>query len=147
MNFHWLPKILLALLLLPLSGCASLGAGLPPGLGDALGQITGLSTNIADWQSNLGSMLDGTGLGQLKEYADQAGNLGRTLTDMQSGLSDAMADPIGAIGSKLGDMSGIDIEGLKGLAPQAQMDRVSQFTDNAKGVGSMATDFLQQFSK
>ena len=148
MNLSWLPKLLLLLLTLPFCGCASLGGGaLPAGLTDALGSITGLGGNIAQWQSGLGEMLDGTALGQLKGYADQAGNLGSTISGLKDGLSDAMANPLAAIGDKLAGMSGIDIDGLKQLAPEAQMDSVREFAGSAVGVGDLATEFLGKFGK
>ena len=126
------------------SSCASTG-GIGGPLASALGDITGFSTNIADWQSKLGGMVDGTALGQLKEYATKASSLGETVKGMTAGASKAMRDPLGAIGSKLSEMGGVNVDQLKSLAPAAQMEAVEGFTGNAKGVGTLAQDFLKQF--
>ncbi|QDV04673.1 hypothetical protein Poly30_01660 [Planctomycetes bacterium Poly30] len=140
-----LPALLLSLLAgFSFTGCASTGALSGP-LANALGEITGFSTNIADWQSKLGGMVDGTALGQLKEYADKATNLGDTVKGMAATATKAMQNPLEAIGSKLSDMGGINVDQLKSLAPSAQMDAIKGFTGSAENVGAMAQDFLKQF--
>ena len=73
-----LPAIALSFVAFSFSGCAATG-GIGGPLANALGEITGFSTNIANWQSKLGGMVDSAGLGQLKEFASQAGNLGDTV--------------------------------------------------------------------
>ena len=147
MSTHFLralPAVAVSLVAFTFSSCASTG-GIAGPLAGVLGNITGFSTNIADWQSKLGGMVDGSALGQLQEYATQATGLGDSLKGMTSGLSQAMSDPLGAIGSKLSDMGGINVDQIKSLAPAAQMDAVKGFTDNASDVGSLAQDFLKQF--
>jgi hypothetical protein len=139
-----LPAVALSFVAFSFSGCAATG-GIGGPLASALGDITGFSTNISNWQSKLGGMVDGTALGQLQEYASKATNLGDTVKSMTAGASKAMRDPLGAIGSKLTDMGGINVDQLKSLAPAAQMDAVEGFTANAKGVGTLAQDFLKQF--
>ena len=142
--FRALPAVVLSLFAFTFSSCSSVG-GLGGPLASALGEITGFSSNIANWQSQLGGLVDNTALGQLKEYASQASNLGDTVSGLTSGATEAMRDPLGAIGSKLSEMGGINVDQLKSLAPAAQADAVEGFTDNAKGVGTLAQDFLKQF--
>ena len=139
-----LPAIVLSFFAFSFSSCAATG-GIGGPLASALGEITGFSTNIANWQSKLGGMVDSAGLGQLKEFASQAGNLGDTVKGLTSGVSNAMRDPLGAIGSKLTEMGGIDVDRIKSLAPSQQADAISGFTDSARGVGTQAQDFLKQF--
>ena len=150
MMFHLLralPALVLSLLTLSFSGCAAVGQMLPGPVGDLLGQVSQFTGGISNWQSGLGEMLDGTQLGQLKEYADRAGELGGSISGMTEGLTEAMADPLGAIGSKLTSMSGIDIDQIKDLAPAAQMDRVREFADAATSVGSETKSVMKQFGK
>ncbi len=141
------PALLLALFTFSFSGCAAVGQVLPGPVGELLGQVTQFTGGISNWQSGLGEMLDGTQLGQLKEYADKAGELGSSISGMTDGLADAMADPLGAIGSKLTEMSGINIDQLKDLAPGAQMEKVREFTDQAGAVGSETEKVMKQFAK
>lgn len=140
-----LPAVLLTLISFSFSGCASVANVLPAPLSDVLGQVTGLTGGIANWQSGLGDMLGDTQFGQLKEYADKAGNLGNSIKGMTGDLSQAMADPLGVIGGKLGDMSGIDVDQLKSLAPAAQKDAIKGFADSAGGVSDLAGSFLKDF--
>ncbi|MEM8710254.1 MAG: hypothetical protein AAGG01_04835, partial [Planctomycetota bacterium] len=142
--FRALPALFLSLFAFSFAGCGSTNVLSGP-LANAIGDITGFSTNIADWQSKLGGMVDGTALGQLKEYADRAGDLGSTVKGLTEGATEAMRDPLGAISSKLSEMGNIDVEGLKSLAPAAQMDAVEGFTESAGSVGGLAKDFLKQF--
>lgn len=120
-------------------------AGLSGPLADAMEQVTGFSTDIGAWQSSLGNMLGDTQLGQLKGYADKAKDLGASISGMTGGLEAAMADPLAAIGNKLSEMGGLDMSMLGDLAPQAQMDSVKAFADQATSVGGMAKDFMANF--
>ena len=52
-----LPALLLSLVAFAFSGCASMQAGLPAGLGDVLGNVTNLTDGITNWRSSLGSMI------------------------------------------------------------------------------------------
>ncbi len=143
-----LPALFLSLFAVSFTSCSSTNDMTSPLAGpvaSALGEITGFSTNIADWQSKLGGVIDEAGLGQLKDYAAQASNLGETVKGLTATASDAMKDPLGMIGSKLTEMGGINVDDIKALAPEAQMKAVGGFADSAKGVGSMAQDFLKQF--
>lgn len=142
---HGMRTFLLSLVALSFAGCASLQSAMPAGLGDMLGQVTGMSDSISGWKSTLGGALDATGLGQLQQYADKAGSIGKSIEGMKSGLSDAMANPMGAIGSKLKDMSGLDVDSLRNLAPDAQMKAVGAFSDSAGGVSDLAKGFLDKF--
>ncbi len=142
-----LPALLLSLFAFSFSSCGSTGSMLSGPLADALGQVTGLSTNITDWKSSLGGMLEGTKLDQLKDYADQATNLGSSLKSMTSGLSDAMANPLEAISSKLSEMGGINIDSLKSMVPSDQMKVVDRFVDSAGEVSDSTSSFMKQFAK
>ena len=144
-KLHALRATFASLLLFTLTGCAGLGGGLPAALVDTLGQVTGLSSNIAGWQDSLGGMLDSNGLTQLKEFAGQAGQLGGTIENLTGGLSEAMQDPLKAIGGKLTEMSGLDVDSLKNLAPTQQMEAVNRFTGTATEVGDLASGFLSKF--
>ena len=129
--FKALPALFLSLFAaFSFTGCASTSALSGP-LANALGDITGFSTNIA--------------LGQLKEYASQASNLGDTVKGMAAGATKAMQNPLEAIGSKLTEMGGINVDQIKSLAPSAQMDAIKGFSGSAENVGSMAQDFLKKF--
>lgn len=141
-----LPALLLSLFAFSFSSCSALTQALPGPVGDLLGQVTQLTGGISNWQSGLGEMLDGTQLGQLKEYADKAGELGSSISGMTEGLSEAMADPLGVIGSKLSEMSGINIDQIKDLAPGAQMDKVREFAEQATSVGSETQKVMKQFA-
>lgn len=143
-----LPALLLSLFALSFTSCSSTGGltnALSGPVASALGDLTGFSTNIADWKSKLGGVLDDSALAQVKDYASQAVGFGDTLKGLAGTASDAMKDPLSAIGSKLADMGGINVDELKSLTPAAQMKSVNGFADSAKGVGSMAQDFLKQF--
>ncbi|MEL6908407.1 MAG: hypothetical protein AAFP22_23560, partial [Planctomycetota bacterium] len=102
---------------------------------------------VADWRGSLGDVIGDTQLGQLADYADQAGNLGAQISGMTEGLESAMADPLGAIGSKLEELSGVDVEGLKGLGPDLKKQAVDGFAESAGSVGTLAQDFLGQFGQ
>ena len=129
-----------------LSSCASLASSvLPAGLGDALGQVTGLSDAIGGWKSTLGSTIDAAGLGQLSDFVGQAGNIGTTLSGYKDQLTGAMSDPFGAITDGIGDMAGIDVSSLTNMGNDARSAAVDQFADSASNVGELATSFLEQF--
>ena len=139
------PALILFILSFGFAGCSSLGGALPGGLADVLGSVTGFTSGVSNWQSTLGSALNGTQLSQLADYANQAGNLGTQISGFTDGLGQAMSDPLGAIGSQLQDMSGIDVNRIQNLAPSAQQQAVGNFTDSASNVGSLTQDFLQRF--
>ena len=137
--------LLLSTLVLGFSGCSAVGQMLPGGLGDALAGVTSFADGVADWRGSLGDVSGDTQLGQLADYADQAGNLGAQLSGMTEGLESAMADTLGAIGSKLEELSGVDVEGLKGLGPDLKKQAVDGFAESAGSGGTLAQDFLGQF--
>jgi hypothetical protein len=139
-------KFASAALLVTLTSCSSLGDSmLPAGLGDVLGNITGFSTEIGEWTSGLGSMLDTSALGKLQGYVDQAGELGDTVSGFQGMVSDAMADPLGTIGGKLTEMGSLQVDKLANLIPAEQMSAVQGFAQSAEDVGALTNDFLAQF--
>jgi len=139
--------LLLSLLTFSFSGCAAVGQALPGPVGELLGQVTQFTGGIVDWQAGLGEMLEGSQLAELKEYADRAGELGSSISGMTESVTEAMADPLGAIGSKLTEMSGIDVDAIMELAPGAQMDKVREFADAAKSVGTDTESVMKQFAK
>lgn len=127
------------------SGCQAMNAVLPAPLADTLQQVTSFTDGIVDWQAGLEGMLGDTQLARLGEYADQAKGLGSQIAGMAEGVEQAMADPLAAIGGKLSEMGGLDMGVLKDLAPQAQVEALGAFTDQARSVGTMAQDFLTKF--
>ena len=141
-----LAKAAAAAALLTLTSCSSLATGaMPAGLGELLGNVTGLSTSIGEWKSSLGAALDNTAFGKLEGFVDQAGELGGKITGFQDMVSDAMADPLGAIGNKLGEMGALDVQALQNLVPEQQLAQVQGFAESAENLGTLTNDFLSTF--
>ena len=135
-----------AAVLVSLSSCTSLASSLlPAGLGDVLGNVTGLTSKIGDWKSGLGAALDGTQLGALKGFVESAGQMGDKLGGFSDLVTEAARDPLATIGSKLGDLGNFDVSSLQNLPGADQLGRVNEFADSAADLGSLTTDFLSQF--
>ena len=49
--------------------------------------------------------------------------------------------------SKLEELSGVDVEGLKGLGPDLKKQAVDGFAESAGSGGTLAQDFLGQFGQ
>ena len=135
-----------AAVLVSLSSCASVaGSLLPAGLGQVLGNVTGLTSQIGNWQSTLGSALDGTQLGALRGFVESAGQMGDRVTGFTDVVSEAARNPLEAIGSRLGDLGNFDVSALQNLPGADQLSRVKEFTGSATDLGAVTTDFLSQF--
>ncbi len=135
-----------AVVLVSLSSCASMaGSLLPAGLGDVLGNVTGLTSKVTEWSNSLGATLGGAEFAKLRGFVDSAGAMGDKVMGFKDKVAAAAADPLAAIGGKLSEMGNFDVSALQNLPGAAQLDQVRDFAASAGGLGAQVSDFMTQF--